>query len=171
MNLKRGLILRGPFHGILHPLQLHSGACDIRNAGLPTPNCTLFIFMSRPWAEPAGVSHKEQVGSSSATSSHYQHGSLSERGKPPGTGAKPISKTFKIPVSPLARSLNPLLSSFYSPSLYSLQRRGEGDGGYLTLICSIVSSGEMTCNLRGKGQLFLFPPLLRANLQPLGTFF
>lgn len=28
---------------------------------------------------------------------------------------------------------------------------------YLTLICSVVSFGEMTCNLGGKGHLFLFP--------------
>lgn len=28
---------------------------------------------------------------------------------------------------------------------------------YLTLICSVVSFGEMTCILGGKGQLFLFP--------------
>lgn len=34
-----------------------------------------------------------------------------------------------------------------------------GGGGlvYLTLICSVVSFGEMTCNLGGKGQLFPFP--------------
>lgn len=32
-----------------------------------------------------------------------------------------------------------------------------GGGSYLTLICSVVSFREMTCNSRGKGQLFLFP--------------
>ncbi len=76
-------------------------------------------------------------------------------------GVKPLSKTFKIPVSTLALSLNPCLSSFYSPSLCSLQKRGEKRrgvwGGYLTLICPVVSFREMTCNLGGKGQLFLFP--------------
>lgn len=118
--------------------------------------------MSKLWAEPAGLSYKEQVGSSFLTSSHYQHSSWSERGKPPGMGVKPLSKTFKIPVSTLALSLNPSLSSFYSPSLCSLQRRGEkGERGgglvYLTLICPVVSFREMTCNLGGKGQLFLFP--------------
>lgn len=83
-------------------------------------------------------------------------------------GVKPISKTFRILDSTLlSLSLNPSLSSFYSPSPCSLQRRWEKKGGveysgwggmvYLTLICPVVSFREMTCNLRGKGQLFLFP--------------
>lgn len=118
--------------------------------------------MSRLWAEPAGLSYKEQVGSSSLTSSHYQHSSWSERGKKktPGMGVKPISKTFKIPVSP-PRSLSQSLAViilFALSLLPSEERRGEKVGGmvYLTLICPVVSFREMTCNLGGKGQLFLF---------------
>lgn len=43
--------------------------------------------------------------------------------------------------------------------LPSEERWGKNGRGvvYLTLICSVVSFGEMTCNLGGKGQLFLFP--------------
>lgn len=126
--------------------------------------------MLRLWAEAAGVSYKEQVGSSALTSSHYQHSSWSERAKPPGMGVKPLSKTFKIWVSTLALHLNPSLSSFYSPSLCSLQRRRKGGGVYLTLICPVVSFREMTCNLRGKGQLFLFPLFWEPIYSPRGLF-
>lgn len=81
--------------------------------------------------------------------------------KTPGMGVKPISKTFKIPVSP-PRSLSQSLAViilFALSLLPSEERRwGEKVGGmvYLTLICPVVSFREMTCNLGGKGQLFLF---------------
>lgn len=119
--------------------------------------------MSRLWAEPAGLTYKKQVGSSSLTSSHYQHSSWNERGKPPGMGVKPLSKTFRIPVSTLALSLSQSLPVIilFALSLLPSEERGEGKkrGGmvYLTLICPVVSFREMTCNLGGKGQLFLFP--------------
>ena len=55
------------------------------------------------------------------------------------------------PHSPSCHSCQPSLSAAF---------RGTGEKGgkmvYLTLICSAVSSGKMTCILRGKGQLFLF---------------
>lgn len=64
------------------------------------------------------------------------------------------------------------LGFFYPAFLCSLfgRRIKRRRGCYLTLICPVVSFREMTCNLRGKGQLFLFP-LLRANLQTPGTCF
>lgn len=150
------------------------GGNDSQNVGPKhTTNHILFIFVSRLCTEPAGLSHKEQVGSTSLTSSHYQHGSQSERGKPPGMGRKTYFKDLQNP-SFYPHSLSiPCCHHFILPLPASFW--GEvGERGwivYLALICSVVSFGEMTCNLRGKGQFFfIFCSLLRANLQPLGGF-
>lgn len=83
-----------------------------------------------------------------------------QRGQAQNLPQRPSESGF---LPSLALPVDPLLSSFYSPSLplpAPLQReaRGSERGGgivYLTLICSVVSFGEMTGNLGGKGQLFL----------------
>lgn len=128
--------------------------------------------MSRPRAEPAGLSCNKQVGSSALTSSYYQHTSWSERGRkkpPPGMSVRPLSKT-KIWAS--TRLTTPTIHHPPRSVLYCHHFiphllppiRGEGikkRGLYLTLICPAVSFREMTCNLRGKGQsffLFFFLP-------------
>lgn len=115
------------------------------------------------------MSYKEQVGSSSLTSSHYQHSSWSNR-KTTRDGCKTYLKDLQnpsfYPLS-LSRSLSQSLAVIilFAVSLLPSAERGkkgwgDGEGGglvYLTLICPVVSFREMTCNLGGKGRLFLFP--------------
>lgn len=143
-----------PFH-IFAPIVCHPRR---RDSSRPP------LSISIPALCTAGLSHKEQVGSSSLTSGHYRCHTRSERGlAPTWTGTKSSSKTFRITASAFTRSPRRSLAViiFIRPlSLLPLQReaRGSERGGgivYLTLICSVVSFGEMTGNLGGKGQLFL----------------
>lgn len=83
------------------------------------------------------------------------------------------SKSRFLPSLPPSRSLAVIIL-FALSLLPSKERcRGKRGGGivYLTLICSVVSFGEMTCNLGGKGQLFLFPLFWEPIYSPRGLLF
>lgn len=90
------------------------------------PPLSIFI----PALYTAGLSHKEQVGSSSLTSGHYRCHTRSERGlEPTWTGTESSSKTLRITVSAFTRSprrsLAVIILFALSPS--SPPKRGAGE--------------------------------------------
>lgn len=97
------------------------------------------------------------------------------RNTKPSQPRRPSKKTasaLSLPPSPCVAVMILFAHSHGSPPPSKERHGGVKRGGgifYLTLICSVVSFGEMTCNLGGKGQLFGSLPLLRANLQAAGT--
>lgn len=142
-----------PFH-IFAPIVCHpkGGIPPVHLFLYSSPRYTLQAWVTKSrWAHPLwqaviiGAIHGAREG-------------WNQRGQAQNLPQRPSESRF---LPSLALPVDPLLSSFYSPSLPApLQReaRGSERGGgivYLTLICSVVSFGEMTGNLGGKGQLFL----------------
>lgn len=118
--------------------------------------CWVFELKQQDWVGKAHVGSSSLTRGALLSTQFMEWDRKTNREGSKNLFQRPSKSYFLLPCALFSQSL---LIILVLPLLYFLQNRPKKKGQgmvYLTLICPVVSFREMTCYLRGKGQLFCF---------------